>query len=416
MNLRNKKVLCIDAWGMYVETAVRFMRDCAEVKYCAMSHADLNGKIGVGMDGIKQVDSPWSEVDKADFIFVPSNDCVGLVEYLKAHGYPVAGVGAMEKMETDRWYGRNYQREQGLSTQESHKVVGITAIREFCKAHKNYFVKVNDDFRIFSESFKHYDWKSTEPKLDYIAYKTGPFKEEIIFICEELLDGVEPGTDAITFEGELLFPTLGGYELGKKSYIARAYQNEQEYPEPYKEVHKALEPEFKKKHTRFFYSTEMIIDKSKHSFLLDPTMRMALHGGTALQTEMIDNFTEVCYGLATGVKVNPIMKHKYGISVPLMSPEVEESFVNVPFPQEMRQWIKFFTCCKKGSDYYALPNNPPDPIACCVIALGDSVKEVVDTVKERIKEVNAPCLSSDEKGLSKAQEIINDGKLVGINF
>jgi phosphoribosylamine-glycine ligase len=407
------RALVVDYGGIYCETAVRFMRDCASVKYCTFSDSELAGKIGVGLDGVERVDNPWGHVDNVDFIFFPDTSSGEMVEYLKKHGYPVAGAGAVEKLEVDRWYGRQLQAKNGLPVQDTTKVVGVDNLKAFCKVKRNCFIKVDNEYRGVSESFKHYDFKSSEPRIDLIAAKTGPFKQDVIFICEELLEGSEPGFDGITFDGELLFPTMAGYEICKKSYIARSYKTEEELPDCYWTIHEGIKSEFKQNKTRFFYSDEMIVGKDKKPYLLDPTMRMASPGGIALQTEMIENFTEVCYGLATGHKVNPVIKFKYGIATPFQTSEAEKSFVNIRFPKKMRQWVKLIQACKKDGDYYSVPS---EPIVCCVVALGNSIPETISLIKERMSEVGGNGLMGDESGLSKINEITNAGKLVGINF
>jgi len=64
-------------------------------------------------------------------------------------------------------------------------------------------------------------------------------------------------------------------------------------------------------------------------------------------------------------------------------------------------------------DYYSVP--PFDSLAS-VISLGESVREVVETAKERIAQVEAINLNIDFAGIEKLQEEIQEGKRYGINF
>ena len=59
---------------------------------------------------------------------------------------------------------------------------------------------------------------------------------------------------------------------------------------------------------------------------------------------------------------------------------------------------------------------PPFDSLGSVIALGDSVREVVETVKDRAKQVQAISISTDLGGLDELQKDIQEGKLYGINF
>jgi phosphoribosylamine-glycine ligase len=402
--------------GLFTEQALRLLRDSASVKYF-VNWADAfpeatKAKIGEGLDGLERVEWFWDEVDKCDAIFIPDTHCQDITEFLKSKGYPVAGAGRSERIELDRWYGRNLQVKNGLPVQETHKIVGVTDLKEFLTNHKNYFVKI-DTFRGVTESFRHYDWKDTEGEIEYLIHKVGPYKEDVVFTVEELIDGIEPGFDGITFDGETLYPTMCGYEMKGAGYISRTYKNEGELPAPLKQVNDGLSPEFKKNKTRFFVSTEIKLTKDKVPFLIDPTIRLAAPGTSAVQTEIIENYTDVVYGLATGNKVDPIIKYKYGAAVCFQSARADKRWVNVTFPKQDRQWIKFRMGTKKGNDYYACPGF--DSI-CTVIGLGNTIPEAVDLVKERSKGVHAAGLDPDTSGLDEIVKKIQEGKPLGVNF
>ncbi len=414
MNLKSKSALVYDL-GLFTENALRLLRDCASVKYF-VPWADafpepFKAKIGEGLDGMERVSSFEEHLDGADFIFVPDTLCAGLVEWLKKHEYPVAGAGAAEKLELDRWHGRIRQRENGLPVQETHRVKGVTALREFTREHKNYFIKI-DAYRGLEESFKHIDERQTEWTIDRMAYKLGPYKEDVVFICEELLEGVEPGIDAITWEGELLFPTTLGYE-GKGGMIERVYRTRAELPDAAAWIDQGLAPEFEKAKTRFFYSAEFRIGPSRTPYLIDPTIRLAAPGVAAIQSELFENYSEVVYGLATGKSVTPVIRHKYAAAVTLESAEARETWVNVGFPAELRRWLKLRMAVRKGRDYYCVPGFES---VGTVIAFGETVREAANLARERAKQVKGKRLAMDEKGLDAIAEDINKGKQYGVNF
>jgi hypothetical protein len=416
MNLSNKTCLVYDL-GLFTENALRLVRDCASVKYYVPNREafpePFRGLIGKGLDGLERVESFEDHVDGADFIFVPDTTCGPLVEWLKKHAYPVAGAGAAEALELDRWHGRSRQKENGLPVHETHRIKGITALRKFCEEHRDYYIKVDNEFRGVSESFKHHDKRSSESRIDYIAYKVGPFKEDVVFVCEELLPGVEPGIDAITWDGELLFPTTAGYERRGSGIISKVYRTAAEIPEACRAVHEGMAPEFKRHKTRFFYSAEFKIDRDRVPYLIDPTIRLAAPGVAAIQSELIENYSEVVYGLATGQKVSPVMRHKYAIAVSMDSSEAAKTFVNISFPKEMRRWVKLRMAVKHRGDYYSVP--PFDSLGC-VVALGGSISEVIIAAKERAEQVDAISVNVDFAGIERIEENIEEGKKYGINF
>lgn len=415
MALDKVKVLVYDL-GLFPEMALRLLRDCAEVKYY-VPWADafpevIKANIGENLDGLDKIETFWDYVDEADLIFIPDTLCSDVTEYLKKHGYPVCGAGKSEKIELDRWYGRNLQKKNDLPTQETHKIIGVVELTKFLKENKNYYIKI-DKFRGLLESFKHINWSSSEQEVDNIAFKSGPFKNDIVFIVEEMLEGIEPGIDGITYDGELLFPTMGGYEGKSVGIIERTYRSEKELPDALKVVSNGIAPEFKKNKTRFFFSLEMKIDKDKIPFLIDPTIRLAAPGTSAIQSEAISNYSEVIYGLATGQKINPIIKEKYWVSVTGESSAAEKRFLNVEFPKEIRQWIKFRMGTKYGNEYYAVSGFPS---ICSVIGSGETIDEAINIIEERTKEIKATGLTFDIDSLKHIKEDIEKGVAYGLPF
>jgi hypothetical protein len=418
MNLKNKHALILDL-GLFTEVAVCFARNFGSVKYFIPNYEafkkPFKDKIGEGLEGVERIQEEefWKEVDKADMIFVPDITCSGTVEYLRKYEYPVAGVGYAERLEIDRWYARTVQKNNNLPVQETVKIKGMDALEEFFKSHKNYWVKMDNSFRDVSESFLHVDWKSSESRFYYIAHMIGPYKDEVLFLCEEELSGVEPGLDGVTFDGELIYPTMAGYEEKGAGYIGRVYKTEADLPNAFKMIHEGLSPEFKKFKARFFYSVEFKIDKDRVPFPIDVTMRLAAPGVAAILTELITNFSEFCYGLATGVKVTPLMPHKYVAGIVMESSEATKTWLNVTFPKELRQWVKLRMAIKHGGDYYAAPGFDS---VCCVIALGNTIKEVVDLAKERAKEVHGTRLNANVGEFEELQNKVSEGKKYGIDF
>ena len=416
MNLNNSKALVIDIGGLFPEAAVRLARDCASVKYfCEWREAFAGltrAKIGDGLEGIERVDHYEKYLDDVDFIFVPDTMCGDLVEYLKKHQYPVAGAGAGEKLELDRWYGRQAQAKNGLPVQETHRIKGLTELTEFLKTHKNYYIKI-DCYRETLESFKHTDFASSEYELNNLALKLGPYKEEQLFICEELIDGVEPGLDGITWSSELLYPTMCGYEEKGVGIVERTYNTEAELPSLLRIVNYGFSPEFKKFDTRFFFSVEFKVDKDRIPYPIDPTIRLAAPGTSAIQLEAIKNYTEVIYGLATGKKVTPVIPIKYWAACCGDSSRAEKRWLNVDFPASLRKWVKFRMAVRREGKYYACPGFSS---ICTVLGSGDTVDEAINQVKERSEQVKATGLSFDVSGLDKIKESIKKGESLGLHF
>ncbi len=414
-DLSKMKCLVIDL-GLFTESAVRIGRDVAECWYY-IPHEDafpepFQVKVGEGLEGVERVVSPDDYIDKADFIFFPDMMFAGKVEWLKAHNYPVCGAGAAERLELDRWYAREVQRKAGLPTQDTYRVKGLTNLRTFTKQNKNFWVKI-DVFRGLEETFFYTDEKDAEQTLDKLAHKLGPYKESITFILEERLPGKEPGIDFITFDGELVLPTMIGFESKGVGIIEKVYRRAEDVPGPAMWVYEGFAPEFKKFKTRMFASLEFMIDEDQQPYVIDPSIRHAAPGCHAIQTELITNYTPVVHGLATGKKVRPVFSHKYAAAAAMEASCAEKDWVNISFPKELRQWIKLRMAVKIKEDFYAVPGFES---VGCVIGFGNTVDEALKLVEERAEQIKGKRLSKGVKELFDLKKDIEIAKANGIEF
>lgn len=419
MNLKNTRVLVYDL-GLFTEQALRLLRDCAEVWYfCPWIDAfpePFQEKIGDGLDGMQSIKYFFEfkkKLKKTDFIFLPDTLCWDIAADLRDQGYPVAAAGTAEILEQDRWHGRQVQRKLGLPTQDTWRIVGITEARKFLSDKKDLIVKI-DCFRGVQETFEHIDYEHTEPILDKMAWQLGPYKEDVVFILEVKLEGVEPGIDAQNFRGETIYPIMVGYEEKGVGIIERVYDTPADFPAPLRKVDEGFSKEFKKHGTSFFYSFETKIKKDRLAYTIDPSIRLAAPGTSAIQSEIIKNYSEVVAGMAMGEKVTPVFSHRYGASVSMDSDEAKDSWYNISFPKELRRWVKLRMAVKKNGDYYAIPGF--DSIGS-VIGLSDTIHGAIGLVKERAEQVRGKRLNKDVHLLeNNILPNIEEGRKYGINF
>lgn len=426
LNLSNKVVGFFDL-GLWTENCLKVAQSCKEGIYCSPNYTafpePFKQEIG-NFDGMKISSDFFQDLyhDKYDFVFIPDNTCKGVVNICRKLEVPTAGVGDAEELEIDRWKGREaVQGEDKLPRQEDYLIIGVTKLEKFFKNNDGeWYVKVPNKYRGIEESFKVKDPKDAQATIDHFKYALGPFQEDIEFLVEELLEGPEPGMDYISWDGDLVYPTMVGYEEKGTGIIERVYWKESEVPPAMLTVYEGLAPELKKYKNRFFGSFETKMSKESGKgpgripFLLDLTMRKAGPGTAATQSELMLNYPDVVAGLAYGERIDPIIESKYAAACCMHSEEAIKNWLNLSFPKELRQWVKMRMGCKKGEDYYAIPGF--DSIGT-VIALGDSIDDVVGLVKERMEQIDGKRL---DKGIERFDNIlksIEEGrKHCGIKF
>lgn len=466
-NLKNKSVLVYD-FGLFTELAVSLLKTFGKVYYFVPWASDfpssVNQKIGMDFDGLTRIQDFWDYVDKVDMIVFFDTYCGDLVSYLRSKGYRVWGAGQSEDMELQRWDMRIQQQKVGLPCQDTLKIkslddliayfkgikrevrellgneskeaveatykrirakydgfsekyyVGKDKVKlagEWLDGAKNKFVKAN--MRGDIESFYVPDYDNALSKFNHLAEQFGHRADayEIEFVIEETKEGVEPGFDGIQIDGNYLSPTMFGYERKGQGYISRVCEYE-ELPEPMKFLNRGLSTIFRQYlPTRSFFSNEFLIGEDRKPYLIDPTVRNPAPTGSAIYSELIENLGEIIWYGSAGVKIDPIMRYKYSAGVCFDSEWAKEHELEVEFPPEMRHWIKFRKAYQKNGKYYAIPGFTS---ICTVIALGNTIDEVVNLVKQRSEKIKAYELQNSVDGLDKVQEEILKGQRFGITF
>ena len=259
------------------------------------------------------------------------------------------------------------------------------------------------------------DYDNALSKFNHLAEQFGHRADtnEIEFVIEEEKEGVEPGFDGIQINGEYLSPTSYGYERKGQGYIGRVCDYE-DLPEPMKFLNRGLSRIFKQYvPTMSFFSNEFLIGQDRKPYLIDPTVRNPAPVGSAIYCELIENLGEIIWYGSQGIKVAPVMRYKYAAGVCFDSEWAENHELEVEFPPEMRRWFKLRKAYKKNNKYYSIPGFTS---IGSVIALGNSIDEVVNLVKQRAEKVKAYELQTETGGLEKVKEEIIEGRKFGISF
>jgi hypothetical protein len=417
VDLSNKKCLVYD-FGLFTEVANKLGEKFGKVHYFvpwteAFPKA-IKSLIGEGFENMERIKYFWDYVDEADLIVFPDTHCSDIVNFLRDKGYPVAGVGDAEELELDRIKGRKEQEKAGLPTQQTDVVKGLTKLEKFLKEHKKVVIKLNT-YRGDVETWSQDDWEDSEPKIARLKVEWGPKGEELNFVIEEKLDGIEPGLDGILYKGEVVSPTMVGFEIKGAGYIGKVYDYK-DVPEGIKLISDKMAPVFKKLNYSFWMSSELILTKQRKGFFIDPCLRLAAPVPNAVQQEMIKNYAEVFWGMGHDEKVIPEYTAKYGGGASFYSSFVEEgNWARIKFDKKNRQWIKFREACCYGGNYWAVPKAST---ICSVIGTGDTPEEVIEKIQEISKSVKAVGSNIDKSSADfvELRSELAEVKKYGIEF
>lgn len=408
-------ILCLDPSGLYPEICNALWKKGDTIKYYTSFEADLKFDwfaIGLGFDHLEKIKFSADWYEWADLIFSP--DVVGqdTVSFLKKI-YPkksIWGSGDFAKAELSRWGLKKILRDIDIKFARSERIIGIDNLRDYFIKNKDKFIKIST-FRNDIESFYAKDGKSIDLKLDEIATNRGPFKNKTEFIVEDCIDSkVEIGADLIFSGDDYQRPFIYGYEVGKRFYFSRISED---LPKILKDVMDKFKPILKKLDYRGAISTEIkVIDKNT-SYFLDLTARAA-NPLCMLYGEYINNWRDVVFNTGLGNKERLDIKHKYMGAFFLNSYNGLKNWIKIDVDPKDRDHIKFVVVGENDGQFYSIKGT--EKIAV-VIAGGETIQEVIDTIKKYTEKVDADGL---DKGavheIDKIHDIIAAGKRMGIEF
>ena len=416
-DLSSRTVTCFD-YGLFVSWAPKLAEYFGRVFYfCPWQSAFPSSKlhrIGSGIGNIIKVDDFWDVVPETDVFFFPDVYTSGIQKHLRGLGYPVWGCGDAERLELERWETKEFLKDLGLPVQHCEHIYGIEELRAYLMSEEDKYVKISK-LRGDFETFHHTTYNLSEPILDDIEMRLGPFKDEKEFIVEDAInDAVETGFDGFTVDGQFPDPCVFGYEIKDVSYIG-VINPYSRLPRQVKETNAALAPTFQECTYRGFWSSELRIVKDGTAYLTDPCCR-AGSPPSELYQEMWKNWGEIIWHGAHGEMVTPQPVAKYGVEVLLHSAWADSHWQAVFADPEIRKWIKLRNMCVKNDTMYVAPQIVGLPEIGAVIAVEDTLMGAIKKVVERCKGVTGYEIDMNIDKISKAIDTIKEGEKAGINL
>ena len=225
MNHRDHCVLVYDH-GLYLELAIRLSRDFGRVLYYSpweSSYPKSNSRmIGVGVDGIERVSSPWGYYDEIDLWVFPDT-CEGqLQEYLANRGCRVWARAAASNWQLDREASKKLCAAAGIDIGPYKVITGLDALRKHLKSNKDQWVKISCT-RGDAETFEAKTYALVEPRLDELEHSLGAKKKVMDFIVEDAIEpAVETGYDGYCVNGKFPKGAMTGVEAKDEAYVMKA--------------------------------------------------------------------------------------------------------------------------------------------------------------------------------------------------
>jgi uncharacterized protein YlzI (FlbEa/FlbD family) len=155
--------------------------------------------------------------------------------------------------------------------------------------------------------------------------------------------------------------------------------------------------------------------KDKIPYMIDPCCR-AGSPPSELYQNMYTNLADILWFGAEGKIIDPTPAGKYGAEMLIHSAWADKNWQAVNFPEKIRDQVKFRNLTIINGKYYVVPQAVGLPEIAAVVAIGDSVEEVVEEAKELAKQVTGYYIDIFPDCLDEAQHEIDELKKMGIQF
>jgi hypothetical protein len=418
MELSDKTIFVRD-YGLFASWAQKLTEYFGRVLYyCPFKSAFPRSQqfvIGTGLEGVERVSNFWDHVEEADIFFFPDVYDGDLQEILRGMGYPVWGAGKGEELELMRWQTKMLlKKDLHLPVQPVERIIGIEDLRAYLQDTTDKYVKISmlrGDF----ETFRHDSYELSEPILDDIEQRLGPYKFSKEFVVEDAIDdAVEVGYDGFTIDGMYPDPAFFGYEIKDVSFVG-AVRPYAKLPKQLREVNEKLSPVFEAYNYRGFWSSELRVPKDGKPYLTDPCCR-AGSPPSELYQEMFSNWGELIWEGAHGRVAKPLPTAKYGVEVLIHSQWADQHWQAIYVPPEIRQWVKLRNLCQVDDTWYVAPQVVGLPEIGAVVAVDDSLIGAIKKVKHYCSQVTGYSIDLNLERITEAVDTIQQAKELGIPF
>lgn len=337
-----------------------------------------DGIVGDGFENVIRATDLWSVKDECDLFCFPDIGFTGEQAELVRQGKPVWGHHGADELE---WNKAKFLRTLGELGMElpPHRVArGMAALRELLFDSENVYVKISR----WRGDWETFHWRNRvldEANLDAAAYRLGSAKEMITFYVFDAIEAeVEDGIDTWCINGQWPKRMLHGMERKDRAFLG-AIQGFDAIAEEVRGVNEKFGTVLGSYGYKGAFSTEVRLNDK--AYFIDPTCRFG-SPPSQLQTALITNLPEVIWRGANGELVEPESDDIIGAQVLITSDREKCEWLPFEMPEELRPWVKSSFACEIRGTLTIAPN-PLENWAGWLVATGGTIKEVVETLKER---------------------------------
>jgi hypothetical protein len=184
-------------------------------------------------------------------------------------------------------------------------------------------------------------------------------------------------------------------------------------PQQIQDVLDAFSPVLKEYRYRNFWSMEIRV-KDDAAYFGDATTRAPMPA-TPSNLENIKNLPEVIYHGAQGQLVQPYYEKKFTGEVLVNMKGDRHAWGVTEVPEELKRWLKLPNSCQIDSLRCFPPDEQHGEAIGWLVAIGDTVEEVIATMKDQIA-LLPDGMSADLEPLGELLTVVEQAQEKGIDF
>lgn len=410
----SSKVIAVIDHGSFIHVAERLAKDFGQVYYTTQmdkGEPTVKDIFGDGVDSVEWVEDFWHIKKRCDVVCFPDIGFSGMQEELRSQGMPVFGSGDADELEAMRGLFLETVEKLGLPVPQYTAVQGLTALRKHLRNKTDKWCKVSK-YRGDIETFHWRDWTHDEVTLDCLAFKLGPMKEMIKFyVIDPIQTIIEDGVDQLCIDGKLATICLHAMEAKDKSLLGTVVEFK-DIDERVRYISEEFATVLAKHDYRNFFSTEVRLTDDE-SYFIDPTLRCG-SPPSQVQMELYANVGEIVWAGAHGECVDPVPTAEFGAQILIKSKDDPDQWTTADIADDLKQWVKAGTSSVLDGTICSPPDGRSKDFGW-LCAIGDSIQEVINTLKERAKELPEG-FEADTDSLAELLVEINSAEDQGMEF
>lgn len=382
--------------GLFSAMAARMGRDTEVAYFSTWGNAFPRSREtapGTGIPNVERVDDPITYMldGKASMVIVPDLYLNGIERLARQLKLPVFGAGEGTRLETDRWFLKEFLTQHDLPVIHSTEIEGLDRLRTYLRDKKDRFIKVSV-FRGDLETHFYHDFESARMWFAKLYQDFGALANKIRFIVEEPIEGaVEVGIDTFYRDGAWL-EGFTGIESKDAGYVGKT-----EFPKFAAPVMEAFGDYFEECGYNSFFSVEMR-KVGNYVYVTDATCRIPSPPGGAMMASM-RNFTDFMLK-----DESPQYEGSVICEIVLKSDEARDQWVEVDIPKSVRDRIMLHNYCIIDGRTWVIPHDSKYVEIGSACGWGNSYEEASEMALDAAKAVKADGLRFDDHVLEKAEK------------